>query len=161
MSIDAFWCIKINAHLLFSISIIYWSWGVYCEEGLLSSTKCNSFCALENTEYVIKLFSSPYWTAGAIEWTDRTHKSKLTTSHTGVCCIPAVITHSPPLSTQIDLQSARCIGGRAVEWPPCKPQITTSQSCEVVGCIIIVWSRYAGLCAIYTWWAGMLSAPTF
>ena len=45
-----FWCIKINAYLLFSISIIYWFWGVYCEEGLVSSTKlCNSFRAIENT----------------------------------------------------------------------------------------------------------------
>jgi len=137
---STFWCSRCTPAVqqlnnLLILTSTLWS---ICQEWLVSSTKlCNSFRALENTYYVIKSFSSPYCTAGAIEWTDSTRKSKLTTSHTGVCCIPEVITHSPPLSSQVDLQSARCIRGR-IQWPPCKPQITTSQSCKVVGCIIIV-----------------------
>jgi len=72
--------------------------------------------------------SSPYSTASAEEWTDSTHKSKLTTNHIRVCWIPAIITHGPPLSTPVDLQSTRCVGG-ASRCPPYKPQVTTSLTC--------------------------------
>lgn len=78
---------------------------------------------IQSTPFSTELWkSSPYyWNAGAIEWAGCTWISQLTTGHIRVCWI----THSPPLSIVIDLQSTRCVGG-ASGCPLHKPQVTTA-----------------------------------
>ena len=69
-------------------------------------------------------------------WTGSTSKSKLTTSYMSVCCRPVVITHSPPLSTVVDLQTTRCIGAAAISILY-QPQVTRTWSCVVCAWVMI------------------------
>ena len=55
-------------------------------------------------------------------------KSKLTTSYTSVYCRPGVITHSPPHSTVVDLQTTTCVGAAGVTIPH-QSQVTRPWSC--------------------------------
>ena len=68
-------------------------------------------------------------------WTGSTSKSKLTTSYTSVCCRPVVITHSPPLSIVVDLQTTRGIGGAGISILH-QPQVTRTWSCVVCAWVI-------------------------
>ena len=55
-------------------------------------------------------------------------KTKLTTSHKSVCWRPRVMTHSPPPSTVVDLQTTTCVGAASGSTLH-QPQVPRSWSC--------------------------------
>ena len=73
---------------------------------------------------------SPCTATRGIVRSDSTRISKLQTGYIWVRYAPGIITHSPPLSIDVDLQSTWWVCG-AGGWLPGKPQVTIILSWEV------------------------------
>ena len=74
--------------------------------------------------------------------------SKLSTGYICLRLSPKIITHSPPLSITVDLQTTRCKGGRGIVTLD-KPQLTIAGSCRFIDRYILLYYMH-GLSIIST-----------